>query len=86
MPQVQPLRKKKKESDGSDRGNCGGVDLIPRAVGKGSSIATAMAWIQSLAQELPYAAGMTIKNKQTHKQINKAETNSQISKSTLWLP
>ena len=34
---------------------------------KESSLATAAAWIQSLTQELSYATGVTIKNKQINK-------------------
>ena len=37
---------------------------------KGASVATASAQIQSLAQELLYAAGATKTNKQTNKQTN----------------
>ena len=42
-----------------------GVSLIPDPVKgvKGSSIATVVAWIQSLAPELPYATGRAIKIK-----------------------
>ena len=39
----------------------------PAQWAKGSGVATAVAWIQSLAQELPYAVSRAIKTKQTQK-------------------
>ena len=50
-------KKKRKEADGSSLGDCRGMGLIPGLMQwiKGSFVATAVAEIQSLAQELPYA-------------------------------
>ena len=52
-------------------GRCGGVGLIPGPVQwvKGSTEATAVAQIQSLAWELPHAESVTKKKerKKTHK-------------------
>ena len=55
---AEKRKKKKKESDCCDLDCSGGVGLIPSPAQwvKGSCIAAAAAWIQSLAQELPYAA------------------------------
>ena len=39
------------------------------SVGKGSSIVTAVAWVQSLGLELPYASGMT-KRKEEEEETN----------------
>ena len=58
-------KKKKKESDCSGSGPCGGAGLIPSLAQwvKGSSVAAAEAEIQSLARELPYAVSLDIKKK-----------------------
>ena len=40
---------------------------IPAQLVKGSIVATAVAWIQLLLQELPYAAGVAIKTNKTKK-------------------
>ena len=52
------------ESNCSSLGHCGGLGLIPGLVQwvKRSGVATAVARIQSLARELPYAVGVAVKN------------------------
>ena len=52
-------------SDCSSSGCYGGVGSVPGSVQwvKGSGVASAEAWIQSLAWELPYAMATAITNK-----------------------
>ena len=56
-------------------GSQGGAGLMPSPAQqvKGSGVAAAAAWIQSLVQDLPYAAGVTITLKEEKKKKKKQQ-------------
>ena len=67
------------ESDSRGLGHCRGVAQWV----KGSGMATAAAWIQSLFWELPYATGVAIKTKYMHPYVHSSTIhNSQDMEAT----
>ena len=63
MKREFPLWRSGLSIDCSGSGGCGGAHSIPCQVQWIKVYGVAVAWIQSLAWELPYAMSMTIKKK-----------------------